>query len=672
MSKSKHARMLELHALLRYHSYRYYVLNDPVVSDSEYDAWLNELRAIEAEYPDWITPDSPTQRVGSEPSEKFEKVAHPAPILSLGNAFNDDDIRAWLERIAKVDERALTASFTVEPKLDGLTVVLHYRDGVFVQGTTRGNGEIGEDITPNLRTINALPLRIPRRPDGPPAPPYLVARGEAFIPLDAFDKLNRQQAEKGEKTYVNPRNTAAGALRNLDPKTTASRPLTMQIYQIVAGEGDLPATQWETIQYLTALGFPTPDARHAATLEEAITQANTWLARRNELNYEIDGVVLKINEHALFQDLGVVGKDPRGAVALKFPAQEVTTTLLEIRTNVGRTGVLTPYAVLEPVVINGVTVSQATLHNFDFIDEKDIRAGDRVLVKRAGDVIPYVIGPVVSARTGAETVYIPPTICPSCGEPVEQVAGEVAVYCVNPSCPAQLVRVVEHFVSRGALDIVGMGIKIVEQLITVGMVRDVADLYLLEKARLLELEGFAEKKADNLLEAIETSKQQPLSRLITALGIRGVGEVVANELTRHFSSLDALAAVTEEDLQAIDGIGPNIAQDVVTWFARPANQTVLAKLKAVGMNPVAERPTVEDTPQPLEGLVFVITGTLPTLSRNEAKAMIESAGGKVTGSVSKKTDYLVAGEKAGSKLTKAENLGVAIIDEAQIYEMLGM
>ncbi len=665
------SRLEQLREQLRYHSHRYYVLNDPAISDYEYDQLLHELREIETAHPEWITPDSPTQRVGAEPSEKFAKVAHPAPILSLGNAFNDDDLRAWLERIAKVDERALTADFTIEPKLDGLSVVLHYRDGVFMQGATRGNGEVGEDITTNLRTIRALPLHIPRDPSGPPPPPYLVVRGEAFIHLDAFEELNRQQTAKGEKTYVNPRNTAAGALRQLDPRITATRPLTLLCYQIVAGEGSLPATQWETVQYLRALGFPTPEITHAPDLETAIPHANRWLARRSALNYEIDGAVLKINNHTLFTDLGVVGKDPRAAVALKFPAQEVTTQLLDIGINVGRTGVLTPYAILDPVEISGVTVKQATLHNFDYIQEKDIRVGDRVRVKRAGDVIPYVIGPVRAEKTRGLAEYAPPSICPACGEPAQSPADEVALYCVNAACPAQLIRNLEHFVSRSALDIVGLGIKIVQQLVTEGLVHDVADLYTLEKERLLALEGFAEKKADNLLAAIAASKTQPLPRLLHALGVRGVGAVVAVDLTAHYPNLDALAAASAEDLQAIEGIGPNIAQAVVDWFARPANTAVLAKLKAAGMWPAAERQPAGDQPQPLAGLTFVITGTLPTLSRNEAKALIQAHGGKVTGSVSKKTSYLLAGEKAGSKLTKAEGLNVPVIDESALRVMLG-
>jgi DNA ligase (NAD+) len=662
-------RLNELREAIHHHNYRYHVLDDPVISDYEYDQLLLELRQIEEEHPEWVTPDSPTQRAGAKLAERFEKVTHPAPILSLGNAFDGGELRAWLERISKVDERVLDAEFVVEPKLDGLTVVLHYRDGVFVQGATRGNGEVGEDVTPNLRTMGALPLRIPVMENGVKPPPYLVVRGEVFMYLKDFEELNKRQEELGEQIYQTPRNTAAGALRNLDPAVTASRRLTLLCYAIVAGEGALPQTQWETLDYLRKLGFPVSgDIKKYGDIEQTAAACEAWIEKRAALPYEIDGVVVKIDDHVLADDLGVVGKDPRGAIAFKFPAQEVTTQLLDIGINVGRTGVLTPYAILEPVEIGGVIVRQATLHNFDFIEEKDIRVGDRVLVKRAGDVIPYVIGPIESARTGNEKPYTPPKTCPDCGEPVEKIEGEVALYCVNPACPAQLIRIIEHFVSRSTLDIVGLGIKIVEQLVAEGLVKDVADLYALKRDDLLALEGFAEKKADNLLESIETSKSQPLSRLLFALGIRGVGDVVAADLTRHYPDLDALAKAKAEDLESIEGIGPNIAQAIVDWFARPANKKVLSKLKKAGMWPVAEKREISG-PQPFAGLTFVITGTLPEFSRTEAKEFIEALGGKVASSVSKNTNYLVAGESAGSKLAKAEELGVPVLDEAVLRQM---
>jgi DNA ligase (NAD+) len=520
---------------INFHNYRYHVLDAPVISDYEFDRLLVELRQIESEHPQWITPDSPTQRIGSQPAERFAKVRHPAPILSLSNAFGADDARAWYERILKLDERVASAHYVVEPKIDGLTVVLHYRDGAFVQGATRGDGEVGEDVTSNLRTLRSLPLRLPVDPLGPQPPPYLVVRGEVFIAVQDFEALNRRLEQAGEKTYLNPRNTAAGSLRQLDPALTAERPLNLLTYAIVAGQDRFPTTQWERLEYLRSLGFPvTRAASYHDSLEHAIQTCQSWASRRSELPFEADGMVIKIDDLALADELGFVGKDPRGAIAFKFPAQEVTTRLQDIGVNVGRTGVLTPYAMLEPVDIGGVIVKQATLHNFDYIAEKDIRIGDRVRVKRAGDVIPYVIGPVAELRDGSEQVYRPPQTCPACGEPVENLPGEVAWYCVNAACPAQLIRNLEHFVSRGAMDIVGLGIKIVEQLVETGLVHDVADLYTLRRDQLLTLEGFADKKADNLLASIEGSRSQPLPRLATALGIRGVGEVVAADLSRHF------------------------------------------------------------------------------------------------------------------------------------------
>ncbi len=664
------ARLEELRRTLNDHNYRYHVLDQPVVTDAEYDRLLAELRRIEAEHPEWITPDSPTQRTGGGVADKFQKVRHPAPILSLSNAFSADDIRAWLERISRVDERARSAEFVVEPKIDGLTVVLHYRDGLFVQGATRGNGEVGEDVTANLRTLRTLPLRIPVTAGGPKPPPYLVVRGEVFINTADFEELNKRQQEAGERTYQTPRNTAAGALRQLDTGITAARPLTILTYNVVAGEGRLPTSQWDTLETLRALGFPVSGSiQKYPDIEATIKACEAWVEKRTSLPFEVDGLVIKINDLALAADLGFAGKDPRGAIAFKFPSREVTTQLLDIGVNVGRTGVLTPYAIMEPVEIGGVIVRQATLHNFDFIAEKDVRIGDRVLVKRAGDVIPYVIGPVEAARTGKEKPYKPPKNCPVCGEAVERIEGEVAWYCVNSACPEQLIRNVEHFVSRGTLDIVGMGIKIVEQLVNAGMVKDLADIYSLKRGKLLELEGFAGKKADNLLASIETSKTRSLSRLIYALGIRGVGEVVAADLARQFLSLDALSAAKVEDLEAVEGIGPNIAAAIVDWFARPANKKVLRKLKAAGMWPVEKPRAKPRGPQPFAGKTFVVTGTLEGFSRQGAKEFIESLGGKVSSSVSKNTDYVVAGADPGSKLAKANELGVPVLDEAGLRKL---
>ena len=628
---------------------------------------------------------------------------HPAPILSLANAFGADDARAWFERIRKLDQRVSDAQFTVEPKIDGLTVVLHYRDGLFVQGATRGDGEVGEDITENLRTIKAIPLKIPvgesreqriekskdskqsslfaedQSPlsshliSNPLLPSYLVVRGEVFITHKDFASLNEALSEAGEKTYQNPRNTAAGALRQLDSRITAQRPLTLLVYQIVHWEGgDVPNSQWERLNYLRELGFPiTKDARRFDTIDETVTYCENWEAQRHELPYEADGIVIKLDDLELSDSLGIVGKDPRGATAYKFPSLEVTTTLNDINVEVGRTGVLTPKAVLEPVEINGVIVRNATLHNFDFIAEKDIRIGDRVLVKRAGEVIPYIIASITETRTGQERPYTPPSACPACGGSVEHLEGEVAYYCVNAACPAQLIRNIEHYVSRTAMDIVGMGGKIVEQLVSEGLLNDVADLYTLEKDALLALEGFKNKKADNLLNAIAASKEQPLNRLITGLGIRGVGETMAADLTNHFADLDALAAATQDDLEAIEGIGPNIAAALVDWFLLPFNQRLLGKLRDTGVWPTAGKGGRPSAPTGnLVGLIFVITGTLPSMSRPEAKEFIQTHGGKVTGSVSAKTDYLLAGEKAGSKLTKAESLGVKVISEDELREII--
>ena len=666
------ARYAELKAQTNFHNYRYHVLDTPVISDLEYDRLLNELKKIEADHPNWISSDSPTQRTGAKPADRFEKIRHPAPILSLSNAFGADDARAWLERVKKLDDRVEKARFVVEPKIDGLSVVLHYRDGAFVQGATRGDGEVGEDITSNLRTVKTIPLRIPIDSKGPKPPSYLVVRGEAFIPNKDFEELNRKLEEAGEKTYLNPRNTAAGSLRQLDPVLTASRPITLLVYQIVHFEGGkIPTSQWEILEYLKALGFPVTDiARRFDDLKPAIVYTETWNEGRDKLTYEADGMVIKIDDLNLATDLGFVGKDPRGAIAFKFPAREVTTTLNDIGVAVGRTGVLTPYAMLEPVEIGGVIVERATLHNFDYIAEKDIRVGDRVLVKRAGEVIPYVIGPLADARTGREKKFKPPMKCPACGESVEHFEGEVAWYCVNSACPEQLVRNIEHFVSRGAMDIVGLGIKIVEQLIEAGLVKDVADLFTLKKDQLLKLEGFAEKKAENLLASIEQAKGQSLNRLIAALGIHGVGEVMAGDLSRGLGDLSALSKASAEDLQQIEGLGPNIAESVVDWFAQTANQKVLKKLKAAGVWPVAKKDEKKKEGA-LSGLTFVVTGTLEGFTRDGIKEFIETHGGKVIDSVSKKTSYLVLGDNPGSKFERAKSLGVKILNENQLRKLAG-
>lgn len=657
---------------INFHFYRYHVLDDPLISDYEYDTLIKRLRALEEQHPEWVTTDSPLRRAGAKPLDKFVKIKHPAPILSLANAFSGADLKAWFERISKIDVRVAQSGFVLEPKIDGLTVVLHYENGFFVRGASRGDGEIGEDITENLRTVKAVPLRIPIVASSVHVPQRFVVRGEVFIFTKDFVLLNQKLEEAGEKTYLNPRNTAAGSLRQLDPALTATRPLTLLTYAIVDASESLPKTQWETLQLLKLFGFPVSDlAERVETIDEVIAKIPAWTERRDKIPFEVDGVVIKLDDLTIANELGFVGKDPRGAIALKYVAREVTTILKDIGVNVGRTGVLTPLAMFEPVEIGGVVVKQATLHNFDFIQEKDIRIGDRVLIKRAGDVIPYVIGPIKEVRTGKERVFMPPETCPSCGQPTEHFEGEVAWYCVNSTCPAQLVRNVDHFVSRGAMEIVGLGIKIVEQIVEAGLVRDVADLYTLTSEQLLHLEGFADKKAVNLIEAIYVSRRQPLSRLINALGIRGVGEVMAVDLARHYQDLDEISIVTENELMTIDGVGPNIAEAVVDWFRRPVNRQVLEKLKKAGVWPVSET-NVSSSPQAnlLSGMVFVITGTLPKLSREQAKALIETHGGKVIDSVSKNTSYLVLGENAGSKLEKALALGIPQLSEEGLQNLI--
>ena len=667
----EHQRIRDLQEQLRYHNYRYYILNDPVISDVEWDRLYRELFDLEVKNPDLKTQDSPTQRAGTQPSDAFARLEHPAPILSLDNAFSVDGLIAWQERVRKLDPRVTESAYSLEPKLDGLTVVLHYENGIFARGATRGNSEIGEEITENLRTIRSLPLRIPQDPDGPQPPALLVVRGEAFIRIPDFDKLNKSLEEKGKKTYVNPRNTAAGSLRQLNSSLTAKRPLTLLTYQIVASSDGMPPTQKETLEYLKRMGFPVPEYDICDSIQEVIEKLDKWDLLRKTIDYEIDGVVIKINDLELAGSLGVVGKAPRGAIAYKFPAQVVTTQLEEIRVNVGRTGVLTPYAVLSAVEIGGVTVRQATLHNFDFISEKDIRVGDRVMIKRAGEVIPYVMGPVKDIRTGNELIFSPPQHCPVCDEPVEHIEGEVAWYCVNANCEAQLIRNIEHYVSRAAMDIVGMGIKIVEQLAQEGLVRNVSDLYHIDRDDLVALEGFGEKKVNNLLDAIEKSKTQPLARLITALGIRGVGEVVASTLASRFGSLDALQRATSDDLDNIAGIGPNITQAILDWFIIEGNQEILSSLKNSGVWPTMDALDPDQgNSLPLDGKSFVLTGTLSGYSRNEIKELLQSLGGRVIVSVSAKTDFLVLGENPGSKFEKALELGITILSENDVINLI--
>jgi DNA ligase (NAD+) len=675
-------RIAQLRGEINYHNYRYYVLNDPVVSDAEYDRLMDALRELEAEYPELVTPDSPTQRVGTEPAEGFVKVEHPAPILSLDKATSGEEIRAWWERVSKFlpSESALRAegppvAWVVEPKLDGLTVVLHYEDGVFVLGATRGNGSVGEDVTTNLRTVRTLPLRIPVAPDGPQPPRRLVVRGEAIMLIEDFEVLNRRQAEAGEKVFANPRNAAAGSLRQLDPQITASRPITLLCYAVIEADGltlsegeGPPSTQWETLAYLQDLGFPVSEyLARFESLDDVIAYCEGWVEKRDAVPYEVDGLVIKVDDSTMQAAMGMVGRAPRGGVAFKFPGREATTRLLDIGVNVGRTGTLTPYAILAPVQLGGVTIQRATLHNFDDLRRKDIRVGDTIVIRRAGDVIPYVVGPVPEARTGEEQVYEWPKVCPSCGEPLVSAEDEVAVYCVNVACPEQRVRRVGYFAA--VMDIEGLGERTAQLLVERELVRDAADLYYLKREDLLALEGFAEKSADNLLATIEASKQRPLAQVIAALGIRGVGWVATQLLTARYRSLDELARASREELESIPGMGPSTAGELLDWFARPRNREFIEKLRQAGVR-LEEEALVAPAQGPLTGLTFVITGTL-SRPRQEVSALIEQHGGKVTGSVSRNTDYLLVGESpGGSKYRRAQQLEVPMIDETQLLGML--
>ena len=601
-------RAARLRELLTYHGYRYYVLDAPEISDAAYDVLFNELKAIEEAFPELRTADSPTQRIGGVVLDGFVKVRHPAPMLSLGNAFSPEELSAWRDRFLRLlpEDQIGGLIYTVEPKIDGLTVVLHYEDGLFTLGASRGDGTFGEDITANLRTLRDLPLRIPVMPgrqlelpnrtvslDRPPK--RLVVRGEAYMAIADFERFQAEQASSGGKAYANPRNTAAGALRNLDSSVAASRPMHVLAYQIVVLEGSdfVPATQWEALAYLRALGFPVSDRnRRFSEFDEILDYVEPWASQRKSLPFEADGLVIKLDDFALQERLGYVGKDPRWAVAYKYPSEEALTRLLEIKVNVGRTGTINPYAVLEPVQVGGVTVQHATLHNADYIRDNDIRVGDTVAVKRAGEVIPQVLRPIVELRTGEEQIWQMPERCPVCGEPVVQPDGEVAYYCTNSACAAQLVRSVEHFVSRGAMDVEGFGIRQAELFVERGLITDLADIYTLPWDEIKALDGFGEKRVANLQAAVEASKQRPLARLLTALGIRGVGSTVAEALAEHFGSLERLMAAPAEEVEGIPGIGPKLAASVTDWLSHAPNRRVVDKLAAAGVR-LADEPAAE-------------------------------------------------------------------------------
>ncbi|MFL5806478.1 MAG: NAD-dependent DNA ligase LigA [Roseiflexaceae bacterium] len=685
-------RVEELYQQLRYHNYRYHVLDDPVASDAEYDALMRELRAIEEAHPELITPDSPTRRVGAMPSEKFAKVRHPIPMLSLGNAFDENDLRAWRGRVLKLLGEQTSVAYVVEPKIDGLAIALTYEGGRLVRGATRGDGVVGEDVTANLRTIPSVPLALlePTTDDGRPTtdaqdrwsvvggqwsvPSMIEVRGEVYMRIADFERLNERLAAAGERVAANPRNAAAGSLRQKDPNVTAGRPLRFFAYALGPCEGVRLRSQWEALQLFRALGFPVnQDARRFDDFEQVIAYCREWMTRRDTLDYEADGIVVKVDSFAQQEELGVVGRDPRWAIAYKFPAREAISQLLDIVINVGRTGVITPNAVIEPVNIGGVIVRNASLHNADYIAERDIRIGDYVTVTRAGDVIPYIIGPIVDRRSGAEQPWSMPERCPACGTPLERAEGEVAYRCPNFGiCPAQLVRRIEHFVSRGAMDIAGVGEKQAQLFVDKGLVKDVADLYRLRAEDFAEMEGFAEKKIANLLAAIEDAKARPLARLITGLGIRFIGGVVALLLAERFGSLDALADATADDIKAIEGIGPAIAASAAQFFSIPTNRALVQKLKDVGVQTALAPAAAARAGDGLAGLAFVVTGTLPSLTREQAEALIKAHGGKITGSVTKKTSYLLAGaDPGGTKYNKAVELGIPLLDEAGLLALVG-
>lgn len=658
-------RAAELRRLLDRYSHEYYVLDQPSVSDAEFDALFHELASLEEQFPALRSPDSPTQRVGMPASAAFAPYRHAIPMLSLGNAFGEQELRSWQQRISRMLEEP--HEFVAELKIDGLAIALRYEHGVLVSGGTRGDGSVGEDVTANLRTVRSIPLRLRGSP-----PPLLEVRGEVYMRRTDFDAMNERRLAAGEAAFANPRNTAAGAVRQLDPRISAQRPLRFFAYGIGASEPALQArSQWELLQSLAGFGFPVnSEAKHFTSFDAVAEFCASWEARRDKLDYGIDGIVVKIDDLAQQRRLGFVGKDPRWAIAYKYPAEEAQTRLQSIEVNVGRTGSVNPYAVLEPVSVGGVTVTTATLHNEDFVHEKDIRAGDIVVVRRAGEVIPEIVRPVLEKRRGKKLAqYHLPTRCPACGMPVYREQGEAMAYCTNAACPAQRKERLRHFASRGAMDIEGLGDRFSEALVDNGLVTDVGDIYALTKEHILSLPRTGDKLAANLLRNIEQSKTRPFWRVLYALGIRFVGAQNAQLLTQAFPNIEALEHASPDDLQATEQIGPRIADSIVHFFSEKPNLSVIAKLRKAGVRLEDDAAAVPRKDGPLAGKTFVLTGTLPNLTREEAAARILQAGGKVAASVSKKTDYVVAGEAAGSKLGKAEKLGVKVIGEK---EFLGL
>ena len=659
-------RIEELREEIRKHDYHYYVLNQPLISDAEYDRLFRELQELEEKYPQFVTPDSPTQRVGAPPAEEFRPVRHAIPMLSLQNCFSEEEFLEWDRRVRRLlgGERPV---YICEPKLDGLSVELVYENGVFTVGSTRGDGYVGEDVTRNLRTIRQIPLRL--LPLNGEVPRLLEVRGEVYMEKEDFKRLNREREEKGEPPFANPRNAAAGSLRQLDPNITARRPLKAFFYALGRAEGITIRSQEELLTTLSKLGLPVnPLWRRCESPEEAIAFYHELLERRDELPYEADGVVVKVNDFSQREVLGEVSRAPRWAIAFKFPAEEATTRVLDIVVQVGRTGALTPVAILEPVEVSGVTVSRATLHNEDEVKRKDVRIGDWVVVRRAGEVIPEVVKSIPERRTGKEREFRMPDRCPVCGGPVVRPPGEVIHRCENLSCPARIKEAIRHFASRRAADIEGLGEKLVDQLVEKGLVKRISDLYHLRKEQLAALERMGEKSAQNLLDQLERSKGMSLARFIYALGIRYVGEHIAEVLAERFGSIDELARASYEELVGIPEIGPRIAQSIVDFFASEDNRRLIEELKAVGIDPRAERPKEKG---PLAGKTFVFTGRLSDMTREEAKRLVESLGGKVASSVSRKVDYVVVGEDPGSKLDRARALGITTLSEEEFKELVG-
>ncbi len=659
-------RAHELREQIRYHNYRYYVLDDPVISDAEYDTLMSELLELEERYPELATPDSPTQRVGAEPLEVFGTVRHSVPMLSLDNAFTSDEITAFDERVRRFLGRNTEFEYVVEPKLDGVAVELVYEAGMLRVGSTRGDGYTGEDVTQNLRTVKTVPLRLFGKSRSVPL--LLEVRGEVYMEVARFDELNRQRLEAGESLFANPRNAAAGSLRQLDPRVTASRPLTIFYYGIGRTEGIDFEAHWEIIEALRSWGLRTnPENRLCRSVQEALTAAEDLEARQTLFPYQADGAVLKVNRLDLQRALGERTRSPRWAVAYKFPAEQGTTVVKDIRVQVGRTGALTPVALMEPVRIGGVTVSRATLHNEDEIRKKDVRIGDWVVVQRAGEVIPEVVKVVKEKRTGKERRFEMPGRCPVCGSPVVRLPDEAAHRCQNVSCAAQFKQNLRHFGSKYAMDVDGLGPKLIDQLVEGGLVKDLADLYHVTKEDLAGLERMAEKSADNLLHALERSKGVTLARFLLALGVRYVGEHLASVLAENFGSLEAIMQATTEELEAVPEVGPQVAQSIVSFFGDAGNRVLVQRLLDAGVKPAGTRAPRR---QHLAGKSFVLTGALLSLTRDQAKRMIEEAAGKVSSAVSRSTSYVVVGENPGSKYQRAQQLGIPILREDEFLELL--